>query len=340
MFDYKGYDEEKLMKLSNEQTIPYILQEAYSFGKLIREYGYYPSLLPLNIYHQHGAGRVLANTPYKHDLESKAYYMFVNNCDDIQMYNDAGMNCCVMLHPFIYYRNSRKIEKSKYATGTIVFPSHITPDVDDLSDTSVYIEQLLKLPEIYKPLCICMSWVDITHNRHKIWMQYGFPVYTVGHAYHEDFVKRFYDLIRNFKFMTSNSIGSQTYYAVEMGIPFFLYGEEPMYYNKSDPYIEAGYMDLHKRNAYKKAYNLFNHITTEITAEQKKFVLDGLGIKDGITRVNMMKILYLGFLKSNRVTKSITRSCKYLYTKYILKKDKQDLNFLRSRLFLKIYGKQ
>ncbi|MDR1361737.1 MAG: hypothetical protein LBJ16_00805 [Holosporaceae bacterium] len=311
-FDYNGYNEEELQKLSDERSIPYILRESYSFGKIIREYGFYPSLLPLTIYHLHGAGRVFSNHPYQHELDSKAYCMFVNNSADVQTYSDAGMDCEVMFHPFVYYRRSRKIEKSQNAKGTIIFPSHMTPDVDDLSDVSEYIEQIKNLPDIYKPLSVCMCWVDITQGKHKVWMENGFPVYTVGNAYHEEFVERFYDLIRHFKFMTSNSIGSQTYYAVEMGIPFFLFGSGPQYFNKTDPNFPKGKMDIHKHENYKKIHNLFTELTTEINPRQKQAVLEGLGVHDGISRLKMMRILYMGFFKGKKVTFSLLKVTIYL----------------------------
>jgi hypothetical protein len=337
-FDYKGYSEAKLIELSNDQTLPYILWESYSFGKLIREYGFYPRLLPINIYHQHGAGRNLEKFPYSHELESNAYCMFVNNQADVKMYNDAGMNCEVMLHPFIYYRRSRKIEKSPDAKGTIVFPSHITLDIDDLSDISLYIKQLRELPEIYKPLSVCLCWVDIIENRHKIWIENGFPVYTVGHAYHENFVERFYELIRHFKFMTSNSIGSQTYYAVEMGITFFLHGPEPKYFNKSDPGVPKGVMDLHQYDNYNKIYSLFTKLTTEISHEQKKLVLDGLGVNNGISRFKMMTILYIGFFRSKRVCASIKNALLYL-CKCVYIKNKEKLKHEFIKLFFRQYRK-
>jgi hypothetical protein len=182
-----------------------------------------------------------------------------------------------------------------------------------------------------------MCWVDIMQGRHKIWLENGFPVYTVGHAYHEEFVERFYDLIRHFKFMTSNSIGSQTYYAVEMGIPFFLYGPEPEYFNKSDHGIPKGKMELHNYENYNKIHNLFTKLTTEINPQQKQAALDGLGVYDGISRLQMMRILYTGFFKSKKVIFSLLKVTIYLL-KNLFRLSKNRKKKRRFELFLKIHG--
>ena len=332
IFDYKGYSEEMLFKLSKEQTIPYILREAYSFGWLIKEYGFFSSLFPINIYHLHGAGKKCdTDAPFQHEIDAKKYCecMFVNNSSDVKTFQKIGFDCKVMLHPFVYYRKSRKIEKLKDAKGTIVFPSHVTPDVDDFSDIQEYVNQIKALPEIYKPINICLSWVDISQGRHKIWIENGFPVYTIGHAYHEDFVKRFYELVRNYKFMTSNSVGSQLYYAVEMGIPFFIYGNPPKYFNKTDPGHQKGEINLYTKK-YIDIYNLFNKITTEINKEQKQAAVEGLGVNEGISRVQMMVILYKGFFKNNCIYYVFKNIIKYIF--------KSSVNKNKFKLFLSLYN--
>jgi hypothetical protein len=48
----------------------YWTSEIYGFGKWIRQYGFYPKLLPLCIYIDHGIS--LNEQPAKHELESDA----------------------------------------------------------------------------------------------------------------------------------------------------------------------------------------------------------------------------------------------------------------------------
>jgi hypothetical protein len=272
--------------------------EIYSFGVNIRSYGFYPKFLPLLIYTDHGPAMITEN-PAPHELNSKAFVQFYHNSQMVKKFKTISTKPCYTLYsPFVFYRRKNKVKINNNSAGTLAFPAHSTGATENLMDWNIYIKQLKDLPEEFHPISVCLHMHDVNRGLHKIFMQNGFDVYTAGHADDDRFAERFYDILKKFKYSTSNIIGSYTYYAVEMGVSFFIYGEDPQYYNHWDPNIEIGKYTSYKEDPkYIFAKNLFKKITVNISEEQKKYVESSLGINDGISRFKMFLILYGCFFK-------------------------------------------
>jgi hypothetical protein len=84
---------------------------------------------------------------------------------------------------------------------------------------------------------------DIKLGQHKVFMSHGLPCVTAGHNSDSRFIERFYNIMRNFRYTSSNLIGTYTSLSLEMNIPFFIYGPREKYINKSDPNIPLGEYD-------------------------------------------------------------------------------------------------
>lgn len=272
--------------------------EIYSFGINIRAYGFYPKFLPLLVYTDHSPA-MTTEIPAPHELNSKAFVQFYHDPKMVEKYKTISKKPCFNLYsPFVFYRRKNRIEINHDAKGTIAFPAHSTGATENLMDWNIYIKQLKDLPEKFHPISICLHMHDVNRGLHKIFMQNGFDVYTAGHADDDRFAERFYDILKKFKYSTSNLIGSYTFYTVEMDIPFFVYGEHPKYYNNWDPNIEKGKYESYKQAPkYIFTENLFKEISTTITKDQKFFVEDCLGLKSGVSRFKMFIILYGCFFK-------------------------------------------
>lgn len=299
-----GMSEKELLSLCDEKNLRgsgarwiYWTAEVYSFGKYIRDYAFYPIFLPLAIYTDHGAGCV--DYPYKHELESSAPVQFYHSPVSVEKWKEVSSKPCYVLYsPFVFYRRSRKIEKDINASGTIAFPAHTTLSIDDVSDIEEYIKQLKELPDDFQPVSVCLHPTDINKGQYKVFMDHNIPVYTAGHGCDMRFAERFYNILKNFKYSTSNIIGSYTYYSVEMGIPFSIYGANPKYINSSDPNVTMGEYDPYNElQSYKIMYDLFNGLNKEISTEQREIVERDLGLKDGLNRLEMSKVLYRAFFK-------------------------------------------
>lgn len=276
---------------------PYATAEVYGFGKQIRAYGYFPKWLPLCVYTDHSPGD--RDVCYAHELASSAPVQLYHSPNRVGRWKALSKKPCYCFYsPSVFYRKTKGIEKAIDAKGTLAFPAHTTPSIDDISDMQIYINKLKKLPEEYQPVSVCLHMVDINKGMHKIFIANGFNVYTAGNIYDERFIPRFYSIIRYFKYSTSNLGGSYLYYSVEMGIPFFLYGDEPSFVNKDDPNIEKGeYTSYKKQDSYQSLVSLFSAITPVITEEQKAFVHRDLGLDDGLGRWQMAAVLYYAFFR-------------------------------------------
>ncbi|MCF8236485.1 MAG: hypothetical protein K9J33_16860 [Bacteroidales bacterium] len=276
---------------------PYWTAEIYSFGKYIRKYGYYPPFLPLCVYTDHGPGGRWG--PHKHELESTAPTQLYHSPEVVERWHKySKKKCYCMYSPAVYYRKSRKVKKAERAHGTIAFPAHTTPSIEDISDFEAYIDQLVALPEKFQPVSVCLHMHDINKGKYKPFLKHNIPIVTAGNTSDYRFIERFYEILRKYSYATSNFVGAYAYYAVELGIPFFIYGNKQRYINKSDPNIPVGDFDPYKTSEnYKIAYDIFSELVDSVTQEQKELVETNLGIRDGITRGRMACVLYTSLLK-------------------------------------------
>lgn len=325
MFDYKGYSEEKLLEVCDEKKAfkgfsnwRYWTSEVYSFGKHIRDYGFYPKALPLMCYCDHGAGDALV---YEHELNNDASCMFTfshKKCDDYKKVSNKP--CYKVIAPFVWYRRENEIEQLATAKGTIVFPVHTTPEIDLLSSVEEYIEELKKLPEDFHPICVCLHMHDINKGEHKIFLEHGFPVYTAGNAFDCRFAERFYNILKNFKYSMSDIIGSNTFYSVEMGIPFSIYGKEPLLMNNGDSNLDKGEYKYNESESYKESHTMFAGLNKEITKEQKEYVENCLGVHNSISRIQMAKVLYMAYLKKGNLIKDLLSAINHTrkYLKFLI----------------------
>jgi hypothetical protein len=304
-----GMTEAELLDLCGQcKTGPapwkYWTAEIYSLGKHIRKYAYFPAFMTLPIYTDHGAGflgRLPDDTeesnfdpPYSHELKSGAPVQFYHSPVSVEKWRKvSSIPCYVLYSPFVFYRRKHRIEKSPTARGTLAFPAHSTPSIDDVSNIDEYAQQLKALPAPFQPVSVCMHMHDINKGQHRVFMRHGIPVYTAGNVSDIRFAERFYRLMRQFNYTTSNLVGSYTYYSVEMALPFSLYGSPQKFVNKADPNVTIGIYDPKKEySGFRRVSELFSGLHTQITTEQKRFCESDLGLNLGISRIKMAKILY------------------------------------------------
>jgi FkbM family methyltransferase len=271
---------------------PFWVNEVYSLGYWLKDYGYYPKSWPLFSFMDHGTDTDYNIHPF--DVNNDAPMHFVYSPGRLEKFKKAIPKhfYCVM-NPFMHCRLKNKIEQSKDAKGTIFFPAHSTPYIDDLTDWQKFISMLENVPDIFKPIDISLHQNDMDKGLDKIFIKNGFKVYTAGDPFSVGFAEKFYSILKNYKYSMSNSIGSHTFYSVEMGIPFSLYGQEPVYFNKGDINVEKGsYTSYKEQPTYQKAIILFSGFHTEVTKEQSDFVNFELGKGHSISRIKTCYLLY------------------------------------------------
>ncbi|OYQ63866.1 hypothetical protein B9G53_14765 [Pseudanabaena sp. SR411] len=274
----------------------YWTSQIYGFGKWLRKYGFYPSFLPLCVDIDHGVP--FDEYPAKHELESDAPVFLSYWHVKTQKFKQKKIKQCYTLpSPFVFARKSLNIEQSENAQGSVFFLSHSTKQVVSQKSVEEYHQELQALPEKYNPLTICLHTHDIDRGLDREFRALGYKVTTAGKSLEEGFTEKFYRILSKHTYAISDSIGSHTFYAIEMGIPFGLYGAEPIYINYGDPNVEMGLFNSYKElKSYKKALSLFSRLPETINQEQQEFVEEHLGLKYGLSRIKASFVLYNSFL--------------------------------------------
>ena len=144
----------------------------------------------------------------------------------------------------------------------------------------------------------CMTSI---RNYHEKYRKYGFPIITLGNTSSIYFVDEFYKAVTQFKYATSNTPGTQSYFCIEMGMPYFLFGESPtlLIHNTSSGIQKGIYKanDEIEQEITDLEYEIFRPMNDAVSIEQKIFVEYFLGLGSKISRFRMSYIIWLEFLK-------------------------------------------
>lgn len=306
-FDYSGFSEKKLLRLSSEffaytglASWRYSGAELYSSGRHLRDYARYPAWLPVYCYATHGAGpegyptaKGKYNIP-EHELTTSAHSFLTFDAERAEELREVlSIPVHNIISPFAWYRRKNNIIPSPQARGTLAFPAHASSSTDVVSDIEEYIEELKQLPEKYHPICICCFWREILQGEHKVYMKHGFPVYTAGYSKDMRFAERWYDIVRHFKYTTSHAPGSFILYSVELGVPFFLYGKPPKYFQRStEGAPPEEYYALQRYENVIKFAEMFKERLDAVSEEQTRCAEKYMGINTTISREELNRVLW------------------------------------------------
>lgn len=198
----------------------------YGMHKIVNAYLGFPAWFPIDYlcYIEHGISFQLHVLDTRL-LSSQGEIGLLNNKAGKQVALTANKkNLFVAGAMFVHHRLMNGVEPDVDAKGTISYPLHSTPQLNSEFDWDVYARELSELPEVYQPVSACVYWKDVVLGRHKSFEKYGIPIYSCGTMDNEHYAHNFYQLLKRHKFATSNYLGSYAAYALEMNIPFFIYG--------------------------------------------------------------------------------------------------------------------
>ncbi|MFZ3131846.1 MAG: hypothetical protein WA125_12275 [Desulfosporosinus sp.] len=260
----------------------------YGYNAIIREYANYPANLPLLFDGDHGWAAASV-----YDVLTDQPLMLVLNKRRFEAWHEkSSIPAAILGAPFVHYRKLKQIEKDRAANGTVAFPSHSTDLMDAVFDIDEYCMLLKSLPIEFQPVTICLHADDLARKKDLIYKKYGFNIVTAGPKYVPgfEFVQKFYEILRSHKYATSNEVGSYSFYAVEMGIPFFILGEPAVIENSGDITLPAKYSILdYPMGVFAAA--MFPGPTQVISEEQKKFVEEELGVHDCLSGIELRQLL-------------------------------------------------
>lgn len=259
----------------------------YGHDNILRVIAKIPDCLPINARIQHGwYARTIPDLKYSTPL----MLVWSKRIQDA-WHNYSSVPAYVLGSPFVRYRHFSKIKKDNDAKGTVVFPQHSTPNYYGDFDLTGYCESLSKLPKEFEPLTICIHFRDYELFAREFEC-FGFKVVTAGHSRQggTGFVDNFYRILAQHQYSTSNNVGSYSFYSVEMGIPFFVYGNRPVIREK-----KSNKMVKDSDSVTQKAIDMFSDINLDVTEEQKAFVNSELGINSWIKKDQLRELLYKNF---------------------------------------------
>ncbi|WPU65839.1 hypothetical protein [Peredibacter starrii] len=270
--------------------------EYYGMGRIIREMGYYPRKWALCISTDHGPSQ--DDEALRFELTHKYPVILFHSMRRTIAWRSASARLAFCSgSPFAFYRRKNQIRISKNAIGTLAFHTHSTDQISVKQQIFEYIEELNSLPEIYQPVEICMYYKDVEKGLHLEYLSKGFVVHTAGHIQDINFVENFYNILKNFRYTTSNSFGSHAFYSVEMGLPFFIYGKKPIRHNCGDSTRPQGDYDLTKiSKQYASVTDLFSNVRDSISHEQAQVTIAELGLEDSLNRSQLAVVLYYSLI--------------------------------------------
>lgn len=267
----------------------------YGFNEIIKQYARFPWYLPLPAHFEHGWTPI--EDALKSDLASSKPLMLVFSKRRAEAWkNKSRIPVSIMGAPFIHYKNMHQIRQKPEAKGTVAFPSHSTYDLKSQFSIDKYCRELKNLPLEFQPVTICLFWLDFIEEKADIYRKFGFKVVSAGHKFSIglDFVKNFYQILSSHKYATSNEVGSYTFYAVDLGLPFFLTGKTPLIANLGKD-VNIG--QTARTNDFKYgeiASHLFSSgPVAKISARQKEFVDFEMGSRDCLSRDQLGDLLDL-----------------------------------------------
>ncbi len=261
----------------------------YCLENLILERANLNKFLPIIPYYDHG-WMLCDSLPKGFESNPAKIHLSWNNRSKSFFKNIKKKECYIIGAPFLFYKEKYQIKK-KNKKNTLFFFSHSTSKINLEIDLEKIFNDLNNIPENLKPIDVCLHYNDIKVYKSRF-ERNGFKTFSAGNIYDSMFVNNFYDLISNYSHTSSNIFGTYTLYSLNLDIPFFLVGDEPIFNNfgkdKNIPYRKYKISDY---DFVKKINPIFDRITDKVSSEQRNLASEELGEITRINKEELNKIL-------------------------------------------------
>ncbi|WP_218599354.1 hypothetical protein [Polaribacter sp. NJDZ03] len=272
--------------------------EQYGFGKILRKMAFYPSFLPICAHFEHSSPPFFDEI---WDIEKKFLTVaFFHRDDYVAQWNDRfkekakGMS---FMSPFVWYKKNKKIKISKTAKGSLFFIHHTREGVDRLHDQNRIIKKIEGVDEDQKPVSFCFYYLDIQKGLHLPYQELGYNIVSAGNSNNPNFIENFYNLIINYKYALTNSIGGHLLFATNLGMPVSYFEElEPIHKSELHRFNQA-MLTLHTSKTYLDAKKLFKGNNKEVNVKQKEFTDRMLGVFSKTNRFRLSIVLYKSLIQ-------------------------------------------
>lgn len=176
--------------------------------------------------------------------------------------------------------------------GTLAFPCHSTRSIHASFDHADYACRLAALPSELQPVMVCMYWKNYLDGEWRAYSERGLSIVSAGHIYDGQFLLRFHDLARRFRYACTNKIGTHLFQTVASGCRFFfLPSSEIEWEVPPDRLTSIGRINPGYAETEAEAKRLFAEPVDETTPAQRDFAERFLGAADMKSPAELRRLL-------------------------------------------------
>lgn len=267
-------------------SVPY-----YGAGHIIREYARFPRSLPLPVSIQHGWSFTTSAFDARDDAPENWYWSRTIETQYKKKYPHVRTRAVGA--PFLYLlRNIRYSPKPlEHRKGSIVFPSHSAPLIKMDCDFDEYARMLLELPSQFKPITVCMYYLDMERGLEEPFRRAGFEIVTNGtQPKSADFLCNFIKNSQSRRFAFANQMTSALLYASALGLQAFYYGPKFSVESHDPGYQHLDYNLLHRK--WEETYEQYFKYPDCDQILQHRLAMSILGYDCILTRRQMFVLLW------------------------------------------------
>lgn len=238
---------ENLEKFSKEynkkaKLFLYDKSEIYSFGKIIKSYGFYPKILPNPVLTDH-SGPNFADFLYWNEQVDYKLDFLTHTLEKAKHYSETQKgNGYVMYPPYLWYyeKNKSKYENLKKEYITYI-PVHDLPE-QSIKNYVKFSHKISKKKKLDKPeskydfekliseikslktknVRVCLHYHDINKGFHKFFLKQDIEVVSAGNPLDDNFADRFLKILFTSKYMVGNQIGTAFLYSTIFNVRYKL----------------------------------------------------------------------------------------------------------------------
>lgn len=254
-----GFSDEQLEELCSDKNVrregkpafssPWLFytSEMYSHGSFIREWLGWPAWLPIPAFSDHGVQ--LNPNLYKEEISSPAKVHLTWSSWRVRFGENAEKKIVPIPHPWHVHIKRANLSVRENADGLLVFLPHELPGHEFIQyDYSNYIRSVTL--ELGEPSALMIPMHSVRSGTHKKLRDLNIPLLSAGNTESPMFGDRFIDIVSNFRRATSSAIGSQAYFAADLGLDYVIFGERPR-----EPYVEPNW-DYTREDAHTRVFQL------------------------------------------------------------------------------------
>lgn len=165
----------------------------------------------------------------------------------------------------------------------LVFPAHSIQTGVVEFDVDAFLSAVREYGAEFDEVVVCLYWKDVLLGRAEAYRKRGLRCVTAGHMYDRQFLFRFLDLLRAATAVATNEVGTHVPYAVLTGKPVWIV-RQPLDYRFArgtahDQRAAADLLRTRQPELLSTLADLFGRTVREVSAEQRRFVEDLVGVE-------------------------------------------------------------